>query len=170
MAQKHKNRRLDRAVFLFWSYKGGQGRTWACANFGLTLALKGAKVLLLDMDYRAPGLPFYFVPLSDHAKGAALGEPLPGAPSYGLVDGLLRWFTAYCRGFDKQLANPSWASGYDFTQASTPLEWLESTGHRTKTMTPYQTSTGVRTGAAPKTRRHPPRRWHRPFARVDSPT
>lgn len=47
-------------VITFYSYKGGVGRTLACANFGLYLAKSGQKVVLADMDFEAPGLDSKF--------------------------------------------------------------------------------------------------------------
>ena len=47
-------------VTTFYSYKGGVGRTLACANFGLYLAKTGRKVVLADMDLEAPGLDSKF--------------------------------------------------------------------------------------------------------------
>jgi len=47
-------------VITFYSYKGGVGRTLACANFGLYLAKTGQKVVLADMDFEAPGLDSKF--------------------------------------------------------------------------------------------------------------
>lgn len=47
-------------IVTFYSYKGGVGRTLACANFGLYLAKTGQKVVLADMDFEAPGLDSKF--------------------------------------------------------------------------------------------------------------
>jgi tetratricopeptide (TPR) repeat protein len=47
-------------VVTFYSYKGGVGRTLACANFGLYTARTGKKVVLMDMDFEAPGLDSKF--------------------------------------------------------------------------------------------------------------
>lgn len=47
-------------VVTFYSYKGGVGRTLACANFGLYLAKTGKRVVLADMDFEAPGLDSKF--------------------------------------------------------------------------------------------------------------
>lgn len=47
-------------VITFYSYKGGVGRTLACANFGLYLAKTGQSVFLVDMDFEAPGLDSKF--------------------------------------------------------------------------------------------------------------
>jgi len=47
-------------VVTFYSYKGGVGRTLACANFGLYLAKAGQNVVLADMDFEAPGLDSKF--------------------------------------------------------------------------------------------------------------
>lgn len=40
----------------FYSYKGGVGRTLALANVGYSLAARGKRVVLIDMDLEAPGL------------------------------------------------------------------------------------------------------------------
>jgi HEAT repeat protein/MinD-like ATPase involved in chromosome partitioning or flagellar assembly len=47
-------------VYTFYSYKGGVGRSMALANVGVTLALNGRRVLLVDWDLEAPGLEHYF--------------------------------------------------------------------------------------------------------------
>ena len=51
-------------ITTFYSYKGGVGRTLACANFGLYLAKTGRKVVLADMDFEAPGLDSKFADVS----------------------------------------------------------------------------------------------------------
>ncbi len=61
-------------VTTFYSYKGGVGRSMALANVGVLLAKAGNRVLLVDFDLEAPGLPSYG-PL-----GAATG--LPGMVDY----------------------------------------------------------------------------------------
>ena len=43
------------AVFTFYSYKGGVGRTLLAANMAVALARQG-KTLLWDLDVEAPGL------------------------------------------------------------------------------------------------------------------
>ena len=80
-------------LVLFWSYKGGQGRTWACTNIALDLAFRGgARVLLLDADFKAPGLHYFLRPfLSEEPDAVAKMESL----GFGLIDGLLRWYVAY---------------------------------------------------------------------------
>jgi MinD-like ATPase involved in chromosome partitioning or flagellar assembly len=47
-------------VVTFYSYKGGVGRTMALANVGALLAIWGYRVLCVDWDLEAPGLPVYF--------------------------------------------------------------------------------------------------------------
>ena len=51
-------------ITTFYSYKGGVGRTLACANFGLYMAKTGRRVVLLDMDFEAPGLDSKFANIS----------------------------------------------------------------------------------------------------------
>src|SRR5262245_53159878 len=41
---------------MFASYKGGSGRTLAAANVAVTLARRGRRVGLIDLDFDAPGL------------------------------------------------------------------------------------------------------------------
>ena len=74
-------------IVTFYSYKGGVGRTLACANFGLYLAKTGRKVLLLDMDFEAPGLDCKFFTdattnisngLIDQIAAFQNGQELPG--------------------------------------------------------------------------------------------
>ncbi len=44
----------------FHSYKGGTGKTTLAANFAALLALRGYRVVLLDLDVYAPSLQSYF--------------------------------------------------------------------------------------------------------------
>jgi MinD-like ATPase involved in chromosome partitioning or flagellar assembly len=41
---------------MFYSYKGGSGRTVAAGNIAAALAKQGKRVLVVDMDFEAPGL------------------------------------------------------------------------------------------------------------------
>ena len=73
-------------IVTFYSYKGGVGRTLACANFGMYLAKTGQKVVLADMDFEAPGLDSKFFNaattnisngLLDQISAFQQGAPLP---------------------------------------------------------------------------------------------
>lgn len=46
-------------VTTFYSYKGGVGRTMALVNFAVLLAKAGKRVLVVDFDLEAPGLPSF---------------------------------------------------------------------------------------------------------------
>lgn len=46
-------------VVTFYSYKGGVGRTMALVNTSIALARAGRRVLVVDFDLEAPGLPSY---------------------------------------------------------------------------------------------------------------
>jgi len=46
-------------VATFYSFKGGVGRTMALVNVAALLAKKGKRVLVVDFDLEAPGLPSY---------------------------------------------------------------------------------------------------------------
>jgi cellulose biosynthesis protein BcsQ len=54
-------------IVTFYSYKGGSGRTMALANVGWILAANGYRVLVVDWDLEAPGLPKFFRPFLDDA-------------------------------------------------------------------------------------------------------
>ena len=47
-------------VVTFYSYKGGVGRSFALANIATLLGRWGFRVLCIDWDLEAPGLPYYF--------------------------------------------------------------------------------------------------------------
>lgn len=66
-------------VVTFYSYKGGVGRTLLLAWMARALAARGKRVLALDLDLEAPGLPTKLRPES---------EPRAG---FGVVDLLLRF-------------------------------------------------------------------------------
>ena len=44
----------------FYSYKGGVGRSLAVYYFAKELAALGKKVIAIDFDFEAPGLPYKF--------------------------------------------------------------------------------------------------------------
>lgn len=46
-------------IVTFFSYKGGVGRTMALVNTALDLSKRGKRVLVVDFDLEAPGLPSY---------------------------------------------------------------------------------------------------------------
>lgn len=48
------------AVITFYSLRGGVGRTTALASAARLLAARGRRVLCIDMDFEAPGLPYLF--------------------------------------------------------------------------------------------------------------
>jgi MinD-like ATPase involved in chromosome partitioning or flagellar assembly len=61
-------------VVTFYSFKGGVGRSFTLSNVALLLARWGYRVLTIDWDLEAPGLPAYFAPL------------LAAPPETGIVD------------------------------------------------------------------------------------
>lgn len=80
-------------IVAFYSYKGGVGRSLALANTGVKLAMRGHRVLLVDLDLEAPGLhdihPF---------RNAAV-------PASG---GLLELLNLYKQGGDQKTSFPDW--------------------------------------------------------------
>ena len=71
-------------VVTFYSYKGGVGRSFLLANCAALLARWGARVLCVDWDFEAPGLPLYFgtEPISRYGGDASESAP-------GLIDWVL---------------------------------------------------------------------------------
>lgn len=61
-------------VVTFYSFKGGVGRSFALSNIAILLARWGYRVLTIDWDLEAPGLPAYFRPL------------LSSPPTTGIID------------------------------------------------------------------------------------
>jgi MinD-like ATPase involved in chromosome partitioning or flagellar assembly len=47
-------------TLMFYSYKGGSGRTVAAANVAAALAKQGRRVAIIDLDFEAPGLQYVF--------------------------------------------------------------------------------------------------------------
>lgn len=48
------------SCWMFYSYKGGSGRSVAAANVAVALAKLGKRILIIDMDFEAPGLHSIF--------------------------------------------------------------------------------------------------------------
>lgn len=65
-------------ITTFYSYKGGVGRTMALTNVAAVLSERGRRVLIVDFDLEAPGIPSY------EPFEAARGKP-------GLVDYIHRY-------------------------------------------------------------------------------
>ena len=72
-------------IVTFYSYKGGVGRTMALANVAFMAANQGHRVLVMDWDLEAPGLPYYFRGLLEAPDFRALKE------SRGLLDLVWDW-------------------------------------------------------------------------------
>ncbi|MBT9099200.1 AAA family ATPase [Methylovulum psychrotolerans] len=79
----------------FYSYKGGVGRTLALANCARTLAAKGKKIVLLDLDLEAPGLLHFeaLQPKSRNKNPAGFADCLENGPPDSLDD-----YIHECRG------------------------------------------------------------------------
>lgn len=69
---------------VFFSVKGGVGRSSALTMLAITLAMRGKRVLVVDGDFESPGLSSSLLSAGD------------GQPEYGVVD----WLTAQALGAD----------------------------------------------------------------------
>lgn len=69
---------------VFFSVKGGVGRSSALTILAITLAQRGKRVLVVDGDFESPGISSSLLPIGD------------GQPEYGVVD----WLTAQALGAD----------------------------------------------------------------------
>lgn len=69
---------------IFFSVKGGVGRSSALTMLAITLARRGKRVLVVDGDFESPGVSSSLLPAGD------------GQPEYGVVD----WLTAQALGAD----------------------------------------------------------------------
>lgn len=65
---------MSGSIITFYSFKGGAGRSMALANTAWMLASNGFRVLTIDWDLEAPGLPRFFQPfLDDHLLASSDG-------------------------------------------------------------------------------------------------
>lgn len=80
-------RKAQRCVF--YSVKGGVGRSSALTMLAIALAQRGKRVLVVDGDFESPGLSSSLLPAGD------------GQPAYGVVD----WLTAQALGADQETLN-----------------------------------------------------------------
>lgn len=73
-AEDEKSNDSSLQIISFYSYKGGVGRTIAMIETAYNLAMKGKRVLLLDLDIEAPSLHNIFADkVNDEHKGVKYG-------------------------------------------------------------------------------------------------
>src|SRR5215471_2552980 len=59
-------------IYTFYSYKGGVGRSTALAHVAERLYLQGLRIVIVDWNFRSPGLEsFFFGPVDDGAETEA---------------------------------------------------------------------------------------------------
>lgn len=99
------------ARLLFYSVKGGVGRSTALAIVAADLAASGHNVLIVDLDLEAPG------------QGSLLLSP-NGAPSHGVVD----WFAAVAAGAQAMDLVPDMIGACPFTSGSAVVHVVPAVG------------------------------------------
>ena len=83
-AQDASTTSTERKRCVFFSVKGGVGRSSALTMLAIRLAQQGKRVLVVDGDFESPGVSSSLLPIGD------------GQPAYGVVD----WLTAEALGAD----------------------------------------------------------------------
>lgn len=104
-------------IITFYSYKGGVGRSMSLANTAWLLASHGKRVLTIDWDVEAPGLPQFFRPFLDARVLAS---------SRGLIELFSGYATQQISARSLPLIRP-YAVQQDETDISSyivPLQWL----------------------------------------------
>ncbi len=96
---------------IFYSVKGGVGRSTALAITAADLAARGCNVLVLDLDLEAPGL-------------GALLLPLENMPQYGATD----WFAAVAAGADADSLIPDMTGPSPFTSGQAVVDVVPAAG------------------------------------------
>jgi hypothetical protein len=98
---------------IFYSVKGGVGRSTALAIAAADLAARGCNVLVVDLDLEAPGL-------------GALLLPPEGIPKYGVAD----WFAAAAAGADTESLIPDMTGASPFTSARAVVDVVPAAGRK----------------------------------------
>jgi hypothetical protein len=101
----------DPSRLLFYSVKGGVGRSTALAISAADLATQGCNVLVLDLDLEAPGLGALLLPPED-------------VPKYGVTD----WFAAVAAGADAEALIPDMSGPSPFTSAQAVVDVVPAAG------------------------------------------
>jgi hypothetical protein len=97
---------------VFYSVKGGVGRSTALAITAADLAARGCNVLVIDIDLEAPGL------------GSLLLKP-EERPKYGVTD----WFAAVAADSDAEALIPDMIGSSPFTSARAVVDVVPAAGH-----------------------------------------
>ncbi len=96
---------------IFYSVKGGVGRSTALAIAAADLAARGSNVLVIDLDLEAPGL------------GSLLLKP-EDMPKYGVID----WFAAVAAGADSEPLIQDMTGPSAFTSARALVDVVPAAG------------------------------------------
>lgn len=100
------------ARLVFYSVKGGVGRSTALAIAAADLAARGFNILILDLDLEAPGIGTLLLAAED-------------TPKYGVID----WFAAVAAGADANAMVPDMTGPSSFTSARAVVDVVPAAGH-----------------------------------------
>ena len=89
---------MAQKIITFANHKGGVSKTTSTASIGACMAMKGKKVLLIDLDGQA-NLTLYFIPNEDEIETSIFDSLVNGVPlpvkhireNLDLVPSSLKW-------------------------------------------------------------------------------
>lgn len=70
---------MAQKIITFANHKGGVSKTTSTASIGACMAMKGKKVLLIDLDGQA-NLTLYFIPNEDEIETSIFDSLVNGVP------------------------------------------------------------------------------------------
>ena len=70
---------MAQKIITFANHKGGVSKTTSTASIGACMAMKGKKVLLIDLDGQA-NLTLYFIPNEDEIEMSIFDSLVNGVP------------------------------------------------------------------------------------------
>ena len=117
-------------VVTFYSYKGGVGRTMALVNTAVSLARSGRRVLVVDFDLEAPGLPSYQV-FRNAECGRGIVDYVTSYRATGIAPNAAEFITACdIDGAPLWIMPAGHHTRPGYTEALNPIDWQDLYEHQ----------------------------------------
>lgn len=117
-------------VVTFYSYKGGVGRTMALVNVAVAEAKLGKKVLVIDFDLEAPGLPSYKT-FENSECGRGIVDYITAYQSTGMAPNAAEYITQCdIEGSPVWLMSAGRHTQRGYTDALNAIDWQELYEHQ----------------------------------------